>query len=298
MTVRKIAVAGCVLSMGCLLLAGCNSTLFRAPVIERSPQSARPSPRVISDPRPAFYTVKKGDTLYSIALDFGVDYKELAAWNELADARAIKPGQQLRLRSPGAQVVTAPLSSAPPVTGRAFGSASDTPKSAPKAVKLPYSDQAYAQLTQPTSIKLPAESKTPPVVEQKAAATDSDDEKVLWGLPTIGQRIAAFNEAANIKGIDIAGQAGQPVLASAAGTVLYSGSGIRGYGKLVVIKHNKSYSSIYAHNSAILVKEGQTVVKGQKIAEMGNTDTDRVKLHFEIRKFGKPVDPAQLLPPG
>ena len=107
--------------------------------------------------------------------------------------------------------------------------------------------------------------------------------------------MAGFSESAN-KGLDIAGKGGQPVMASASGTVLYVGSGIRGYGKLIVIRHSKAWSTVYAHNSEIMVKEGQRVVKGQKVAEMGNTDADQVKLHFEIRKLGKPVDPSKLLP--
>jgi lipoprotein NlpD len=114
-------------------------------------------------------------------------------------------------------------------------------------------------------------------------------------MPATGKVIGEFSESAN-KGINIAGKLGQAVVASAAGKVVYSGSGLRGYGKLVIIKHNKTYLSAYAHNDQILVKEGQSVTKGQKIAEMGNTDADQVKLHFEIRKFGKPVDPSRYLP--
>ena len=115
-------------------------------------------------------------------------------------------------------------------------------------------------------------------------------------MPTNGKVVGEFSESANRKGIDIAGKQGQPVVASAAGKVVYSGSGLRGYGKLVIIKHNNTYLSAYAHNDQVLVKEGQTVTKGQKIAEMGSTDSDQVKLHFEIRKLGKPVDPAKYLP--
>ena len=117
-------------------------------------------------------------------------------------------------------------------------------------------------------------------------------------MPTMGKIIADFSEAANKKGIDIAGKLGQPVTASAPGKVVYSGSGLRGYGKLVIIKHNKTYLSAYAHNDQVLVKEGQSVARGQKIAEMGNSDAEQVKLHFEVRRFGKPVDPAKYLPLG
>jgi lipoprotein NlpD len=118
-----------------------------------------------------------------------------------------------------------------------------------------------------------------------------------WGWPTAGKVTAGYSEGSN-KGLDISGKSGQSVVASASGTVLYVGSGIRGYGKLIVIRHNKAYSTVYAHNSEILVKEGQRVVKGQKVAEMGNSDADQVKLHFEIRRLGKPIDPSKLLPAG
>lgn len=129
-------------------------------------------------------------------------------------------------------------------------------------------------------------------------ADDSEDAPIEWGMPTQGKLIGQYSESANRKGIDIAGKLGQPVLASAAGKVVYSGSGLRGYGKLIIIKHNKTYLSAYAHNDKVLVKEGQSVTRGQKIAEMGNTDADRVELHFEVRRLGKPVDPAKYLPIG
>jgi len=267
---------------------GCAVTSHPAPVSERSPQKARPSGRTVREPdtRPDHYVVRKGDTLFSIALDYGLDYKELAAWNGIGNPRNLTAGQQLRLRPPAGAAMAAPLKSAPAVEGRPVGigagPSAEGIKSQPKAVKLPYSDQTVAQLQQQPA----AGEKSPP-----------DDETVSWGWPAKGKLIAAFNEAANAKGIDISGKAGQAVLASAAGTVLYSGSGIRGYGKLIVLKHNKTYSSVYAHNNSILVKEGQSVVKGQKIAEMGNTDSDQIELHFEIRRLGKPIDPVKLLPP-
>jgi len=263
------------------LMHGCASSPHPAPVSARSPQQARPAGRPMyeSDTRPDSYMVKPGDTLFSIALDYGLDYKELAAWNGIRDPHVLVAGQQLRLRPPVTTAMTAPFRSAPPVEGQPMGGGKL--KTQPKAIKAPYSDQAYGG------------PSPQPVPEEKPSA---DDENINWGWPASGKITAAFNEAANAKGIDITGSAGQPVLASAAGTVLYSGSGIRGYGKLVVLKHNKTYSSVYAHNSLILVKEGQAVVKGQKIAEMGSTDADQVELHFEIRRLGKPVDPAKLLP--
>ena len=126
---------------------------------------------------------------------------------------------------------------------------------------------------------------------------DTGDDHLDWTWPAKGKVVTGFSDTANLKGIDIAGKAGDPVYASAAGKVVYAGSGLRGYGKLIIIKHNKTYLSAYAHNREILVKEGQQVAQGQKIAEMGNTDTDQVKLHFEIRRLGKPMDPARYLPP-
>ncbi|MGH8650095.1 MAG: peptidoglycan DD-metalloendopeptidase family protein, partial [Burkholderiales bacterium] len=133
--------------------------------------------------------------------------------------------------------------------------------------------------------------------EPRAPIGPGGEESVAWGWPASGKVISAFSDSANQRGISIAGKLGQPVLASAAGRVIFSGTGIRGFGKLIVIKHNNTFLSVYAHNSELLVKEGQNVAKGQKIAEMGSTDADQVRLHFEIRRLGKPVDPMKLLPP-
>ena len=142
----------------------------------------------------------------------------------------------------------------------------------------------------------PSVSAAPPPKTESSRVPEIDDDKIDWTWPASGKVIAGFSENANLKGIDIAGKAGQPVLASAAGKVVYAGSGLRGYGKLVIIKHNQTYLSAYAHNSNLLVKEGQNVVRGQKIAEIGNTDSSQAKLHFEIRRLGKPVDPLKFLP--
>lgn len=296
------------------LTAGCAADRA-APVVERAtgarpalpPKTAAavaPAPRA-ADGRPEFYTVRKGDTLYSIALDQGLDYKDLTEWNSLDNPNVIRIGQQLRLRAPASIVVTAPLRTAPTVEGRPVtGSAppiatGEAVKSEPKAVKVPYSDQALAQLSGLPQMKpaAPMVAKVEPRPDENPAASEDDDEKIDWGWPAGGKLLSSFNETTNLKGIGISGKPGQPVIASAPGKVLYSGDGIRGYGKLVIIKHNKVYLSVYAHNSQLLVKEGQSVVKGQKIAEMGNSDSDQVKLHFEIRRFGKPVDPLRLLPP-
>ncbi len=301
-----------------LIAYGCGSTRRQAPVIERKPAAAKPavkpSPLVVreTDLRPDAYTVRKGDTLYIIALDHGLDYKELAEWNNIANPNVIRVGQQLQLKPPATVaavttplkapppgVVGKPVGTAPPVAAPPVTTASDAIKSQPKAIKVPYSDQALAQLSGVQA--KPAEAVVarvePRPEEKKPAASGEDDEKVDWGWPAGGKLLSAFNETTNLKGIGIAGKPGQAVIASAPGKVLYSGDGIRGYGKLVIIKHNKAYLSVYAHNSQLLVKEGQSVVKGQRIAEMGNTDAEQIKLHFEIRRFGKPVDPIKLLPP-
>jgi lipoprotein NlpD len=249
--------------------------------------------------------VQKGDTLYSIALGHDLDYKELAQWNNISDPATISAGQQLRLNSPPDAVVTAPLLTTPGVEGRPVDSLEAKPlpptgmlKTEPKAVKLPYSDQALAQLQKSEAPRAKNERAPEPKPESK---TESKIPEVAigeidWGWPANGKIVSGFSETANLKGVDIAGKLGQPVFASAPGKVVYSGSGLRGYGKLIIIKHNDTYLSTYAHNSEILVKEGQAVVKGQKIGEMGDSDADQVKLHFEIRRLGKPVDPLKYLP--
>ncbi len=264
--------------------------------------------------------------MFSIALDHGLDYKELAAWNNLGDPGRIRPGQQLRLKPPAGageapvtvrpiigsgRVETRPLGARPLPGAGPAGASPGTPeavKSEPIARKLPYTAENVALLQRGEAQRVPAPALAPAAVpvapvtapkqepaEQAAGAVD-DEDRVDWGWPAQGRIVAGFSEASN-KGLDIAGKMGDPVIASAPGRVVYSGSGLRGYGKLVIIKHNKTYLSAYAHNKDILVKEGQSVVKGQKIAEVGNTDSDTPKLHFEIRKLGKPVDPAKYLPP-
>lgn len=282
-------------------------------------------PRPAEAARADTYTVKPGDTLYSIALEHGLDYRELALWNGLDNPGALRIGMQLRLGAPAGSVVAAPLRSpggtveARPLGG---GSVTSTPLPAtapaaasgavltePRGVRMPYSEQALAQLSKPEPAAAPsARAESPraeaPRTENKpepkadsAGETARGPDDVDWAWPVKGRIIGTFNDGSS-KGIAIAGRLGQPVLASAPGRVIFSGTGIRGFGKLIVIKHNNTYLSVYAHNSELSVKEGQTVAKGQKIAEMGNTDADQVKLHFEIRRFGKPVDPAKLLPAG
>jgi lipoprotein NlpD len=266
--------------------------------------------------------VRRGDTLYSIALDSGHDYRDVAAWNGIADPNVIREGQVISLKPPPSDVQVRPIGSPDGVQVRPLGGAEPARPAAPagellvtepKALKLPYSEENLALLSR----SRPVEAKPQPPVAAPAAprpdATarpeprveparpperppgDADAEAVDWIWPANGKVLAAFSDPSN-KGVDIAGRKGEPVQASAGGRVVYIGEGLRGYGKLVIIKHNELYLSAYAHNDAILVKEGQTVVRGQKIAEIGSTGTDQTKLHFEIRRQGKPVDPLKFLP--
>jgi lipoprotein NlpD len=252
------------------------------------------------DWRPEYYVVKKGDTLYSIALDHGQDYRELAAWNNLADPGLIKIDQRLRLFPPDGAGEPAPQ--AVPLPAETVAApAVVVNKVEPKARKLPYSEQALAQLKAPVAKSAetppPPQPPSPAKVPVTAPAKEPvSNGKLVWEWPTQGKLSYEFGQGANQKGVGIEGKAGQAILAASPGKVVYSGSGLRGYGKLVIIKHNASYLSVYAHNSQLLVKEGQSVAKGQKIAEMGDTDADRVSLHFEIRRLGKPIDPLLYLP--
>lgn len=299
-----------------LVLSACATPPQQAPVIERAPGVDRPPPPKTAkkttaekDWRPDSYTVKKGDTLYALGLEFGFDYKEIARWNDIQLPYVIKVGQKLKLKEsattaaqptaarPAEESVVAtpiklddspkakPIGETTPAETTTAPAGTPPTISEPKATKTPYSEQVAAE-----------EKKAEPAkpTEKPADKAVVEEDAVDWAWPAPGKVLNSFTEAS--KGIDIAGEMGQPVLAAAPGKVVYSGSSLRGYGKLVIIKHNKTYLSAYAHNSQILVKEGQEISKGQKIAEIGNTDADRVKLHFEIRKQGKPVDPSKFLP--
>ena len=307
------------------LLAGCTTTQ-KAPVVERSATrapAARPAAAPQPEARPDTYIVKRGDTLYSIALDNGLDYRELAEWNGITDPHVIQAGQELRMRAPETLVQVQPASGGGQLESRPLGAdapaarpldpaaprAEGQPRllTGPKALKLPWSEENVALLSRgearaasaPAIPPAPAPDLKPPVppvpAPQPPQAQDEGGDKVDWSWPAGGRVLAGFSESSN-KGVDIAGKVGDPVYASAAGRVVYSGQGLRGYGKLIIIKHNQTYLSAYAHNNNLLVKEGQNVVKGQKIAEIGNTDSSQAKLHFEIRRLGKPIDPVKLLP--
>lgn len=301
------------------LLVACASNK-PAPVIERS--AAPPSASVSAA---GTYMVKRGDTLYSIARELGVEAQQLMAWNQLGDAR-LSVGQVLRTQPPaGAQpntdrpvisssvIEARPLEPPPGVAQTAPAGSSPalapagtaTLKTQPMGVKLPYSEQNLAQLQRtenaappapPPAVVAPvAKSETPGTPTPTVTATASKDG-VEWSWPASGAVIAAFG-GQNNKGMEIGGKTGDPVYAAAAGKVMYSGTGVRGYGNLIIIKHNDHYLSAYAHNKSILVKQSQAVKRGQKIAEMGATGAESPKLHFEIRRMGQPVDPAEYLPP-
>jgi len=294
-----------------LLLAGCMSQQ-PVPAVDRSSSAQSRAASAPQPSGPGYYTVKRGDTLYRIALENGQDHRDIAAWNNLSNPSAIKEGQVLRVQPPVAAAAATPESSdgvvaKPITTGPAVESRSlDQPsvatsnsaqsggvKREPKVGKEPYSDEAYARLNKTGEAAKSAEAKPDTPAAAPAVAPGPDD--VAWMWPSSAKVSAPYNDSGN-KGLDFAGKAGDPVLAAGEGKVVYAGSGLRGFGELVIVKHNGTYLSAYAHNRKILVMEGQQVSRGQKIAEMGNTDADSVKLHFEIRKQGKPVDPAQYLP--
>jgi lipoprotein NlpD len=289
-------------------LAGCAARA-PAPVVDRVPQPA-PPPVAEAPPPPEpkplpTHTVKRGETLVGIALQYGLDYRELAAWNNIVNPNVLSTGQVLIVAAPpGTEPAPGPVTTplalpGPPIEARPLAN-TDTAKVEPRGQKMPYSDRAFAQLTAEAGAAVPEPSTpttAPPVSAPAAPDPDrsgTDREDVDWMWPVKGKVLAPFTESS--KGMDIAGRKGAPVVAAASGRVVYAGAGLRGYGKLIIIKHNNTWLSAYAHNDNLLVKEQQDVRKGQKIAEMGQSDADQVKLHFEVRRVGKPVDPAKILP--
>ena len=256
-------------------LTACGSTrLNRAPVEDRATQtvaSVAPTPEVpaVKQPqgfenagKPGYYTVKPGDTLIRIALENGQSMHDIARWSQVENPNRIEVGQVLRVVPPaGSEAVVVKPVSKPTVVASAVASSA-----------------------------APASAAVPAAAKPEAADTELG---FIW--PANGTILAGFDEVKN-KGLDIGGTAGSPVLAAADGRVVYVGAGLRGYGNLIILKHDNVFLTAYAHNQTLLVKEDQSVQKGQKIAEMGNSDADRVKLHFEVRRQGKPVDPARYLP--
>jgi lipoprotein NlpD len=256
-------------------LSGCANKARQAPVDERSSQVARtpaakPMPGAENAGKAGYYTVKPGDTLIRIGMDNGQSWRDLVRWNNLENPNLIETGQVLRIAAPEAVAAK--------------------PATTPAAANLPAASAGVAP-AMPAASAASAAAGVKPAAPVAAEA----EEAVNFQWPTRGNLIAGFDEAKN-KGLDIAGKAGDPVLAAADGRVVYAGAGLRGYGNLIILKHNNTYLTAYAHNQTLLVKEDQAIKRGQKIAEMGNSDADQVKLHFEIRRQGKPVDPAKYLP--
>ncbi|MDM0090610.1 MULTISPECIES: peptidoglycan DD-metalloendopeptidase family protein [unclassified Variovorax] len=274
-----------------LVIAGCSTPSGPVPVEDRGTMSRSTAsapgtglPPITTDAsgkplqgienygKPGYYSVRPGDTIRRIANETGQTWQNIARWNALDNPDLIEVGQVLRVVPPTA------TTAAPAATVEPNG-----------VVTRPVTPQPAIVASAPAAAaSAPAKPATPP-------AAASGDEDLGWIWPAQGSLIAGFDEAKN-KGLDISGKAGDAVLAAADGRVVYAGAGLRGYGNLIILKHNNTYLTAYAHNQALLVKEDQSVQKGQKIAEMGNSDADRVKLHFEIRRQGKPVDPARYLP--
>ena len=294
------------------LLTACSSRpLSKAPVEDRG--TSRPSatagsrpppatpPPVLAAPsatepakplrglenagKPGFHTVQRGDTLIRIALDNGQNWRDVARWNNLDNPSLIEVGEVLRVVPPqGDGVVARPITPGGAVPAP-LGSASRPAMPAAPGGNAEAAAAASSSASTAPSAASPA----------TAASAPAGEDELVWIWPARGTTLAGFDEIKN-KGVDIGGRAGDAVLAAADGRVVYAGAGLRGYGNLVILKHNNTYLTAYAHNQSLLVKEDQAVKQGQKIAEMGSTDADRVKLHFEIRRKGKPVDPARYLP--
>ena len=279
-----------------VLLSACGSRpINQAPVEDRVSASSKaetmpPAAQVKQPPgfenagKAGYYTVKPKDTLIGIGLEAGQSHKDITRWNNLENPNKIEVGQVLRVTPPPAVVVAAADTGVAVAKPVASSAATATPI-APGQTK-PASAPASASSASPTPASTPAST---------TASAAASEEDLGWIWPGSGPVLAGFDESKN-KGLDIGGAAGDAVLASSDGKVVYAGAGLRGYGNLIILKHNNTYLTAYAHNQILLVKEDQTVKKGQKIAEMGNSDADRVKLHFEVRRQGKPVDPAKYLP--
>jgi lipoprotein NlpD len=267
-------------------LAGCVSTVRTpAPVEDRVNGGGRGHvevnkhlPGAENAGKPGYYTVRPGDTVFRIGLEAGQNWRDIVRWNNLDNPDVIEAGRVLRVIPP---------------TGQAAASSSEGVVAHPVAP----SSAAGSSLPPATGAKGPAGASTPTLPPINTPPVAPGDDDVAWAWPTSSGApvLATFDEQKN-KGIDIGGRPGDPVLASADGKVVYAGAGLRGYGNLIILKHNNTYLTAYAHNQALLVKEDQAVRRGQKIAEMGSSDAERVQLHFEIRRLGKPVDPSKLLP--
>jgi len=301
-------------------LAGCSSGGFVS--VERKFGHAsegtgsrveRQTPRVESQPvKAGFHRIEKGDTLYGIAWQYGLNPMDLAASNNIQSPFTIFPGQHIDIRNvrsktrsvpkPPVQAAKKPLQPAtkPPAPKPSVPVVEKKPKPVVVAVPppvvpsvKPQPDVKEVPKPKPVAVKKPA----PAPVAKKPETSGSAPAAGQWLWPAKGKLLAKFSSSEPVnKGVDLAGKSGEPIVSAASGAVVYAGQGLRGYGNLVIIKHDDAYLSAYAHARKILVKESQSIKAGQKIAEIGSTGTDSVKLHFEIRKNGKPVDPLYYLP--
>ncbi len=289
------ALAGVVVA----LLGGCASPPHKAPVEDRIARAGNgvvtvPAPADPSKPlvgaentgKPGYYIVKPGDTLIRIGLESGQNWRDIARWNSIDNPNLLEVGQVLRVLAPGADAAAATARAVPPtkVETRPLDGITKPPVVAAAA-----SGAAAAPLVAPAAV-------APAAPAAAVASRDNSDDDVAWTWPSTAGVATMFDDVRN-KGLVFAGKVGDPVLAAADGRVVYAGSGLRGYGNLLIVKHNNTYLTAYAHNQTLLVKEDQVVRRGQKIAEMGSSDAERVQLHFELRKLGKPIDPVRLLPP-
>ncbi|WP_233829810.1 peptidoglycan DD-metalloendopeptidase family protein [Paraburkholderia sp. ZP32-5] len=305
MTVTQRSV--CVLALS-LLMTACASRLDQAPVVDRSsggvlataPGAASQPAVPLGPPPPGYYRVKPGDTLYRIALENGQNYRDISAWNNLTNPNQIEVDQLLRVVPPGANpsaltpgVATAPIG--PNGTVQSAPLANNAPAAVGAAMPPLYGASPNGT-TGPATNGATANGAVPATPGAASDTGSAAAGNVAFAWPVRGPLLNTFNDTTN-KGVNIGGSAGEPVKASADGRVVYAGNGLRGYGNLIIIKHDATYLTAYAHNRALMVKEGDAVTKGQKIAEMGNSDSDRVMLHFEVRRQGKPVDPLKYLPP-
>ena len=290
-----------------LLLCACASS--PAPVEDRSARA--PDGYRLSEQ--GLYRVQRGDTLYSIAFRFALDWKDVAGWNVIGRPYTIYPGQELRLTAPPsrhtaqADTTTRPAGRAPSATTRSTTGSTTPPAQTPppSSSQAGTASSAAASPSQTPPPPTSAASGLPTAASSTASSAASlpppagplrDPDRWLW--PTDGQVITRFSPGDPArKGIDIAGRAGQDVTASAAGDVVYSGNGLIGFGELIIIKHSDSMLTAYAHNRRRLVQEGERVAAGSRIAEMGQNDQEKTMLHFELRIDGKPVDPLKYLPP-
>lgn len=250
-------------------------------------EAPKPLPGAENAGKPGYYSVKPGDTMIRIGLETGQNWRDIARWNGIDNPNVLEVGQVLRVAPPPTEATARPVAPPAVVAGRPLEPRAGEAASAPAASAPPAAGAPAA----PPPAATPAPAPSPPTQTAR-----DPEEGIVWSWPAAGPVVTPFDDVRS-KGLAIGGRAGDPVLAAADGRVVYAGSGLRGYGNLVIVKHSANYLTAYAHNQALLVREDDAVRRGQRIAEMGSSDAERVQLHFEIRRQGKPIDPARLLPP-